>query len=289
MKRFLLKTAGYLILIISIANLFSFSSLYFLRKSNFYKPLFVNNYTQKHFDYVVLGSSTGLTTLNAFVIDSMTGMSGLNASMDDTSMGSQYVMLQQILKSGKKIDNCVLTISYVDAGNTTPTLSGNDYRFLPLVKENHIQEYYRGFDTIQARILSLSEWLPVIGVAYYNTEIFYPSLVTLINPKRRNRFDTKGNYVYPDQKKVKQRAAEGEKITFRNPFFYKIEELCRKNNIELIVYHPPVYKIKVIGEVSGHQFINHSNLFSDSIYFYDNIHVNRRGRNLATQAFANEL
>ncbi len=289
MKRFILKIVGYGFIAICGINLIAFASLYVLGKSSFYKPLFVANYGQQDFDYIVLGSSTGLTTLNTVLIDSITGYSGLNVSIDDTSLSSHYIMLKHFIESGKKSERCVLTVGYGDIANDMPSLSGNDYRFLPFIREPYIEEYYNNFDTEEARLLAYSKYLPFLGVSYFNAEIFYPSLLSLKNPDRRNRFDNRGNYVYPSSRRVADRADKKIQLEIRNPYFDKIVALCNQNKMQLILYHPPIYKRDIVAENVPYTFVNHSSLLESPTYFYDNIHVNKNGRRLATQAFAIEL
>ena len=84
MKQFLKSIGLYGLISFLFFNGIAFLCLFFLSKSSFYKPSFVKNgVVNNSFDYVVLGSSTGLTTLDTKLIDSVTGMKGLNISMDD--------------------------------------------------------------------------------------------------------------------------------------------------------------------------------------------------------------
>ena len=289
MKRFLLKIVGYGFIAFCCVNIIAFASLYSLRKSSFYKPLFVSNHIQQSFDYVVLGSSTGLTTLNTKQIDSITGFSGLNISIDDTSLSTHYLMLKHFIEIGKKSKRCVLALGHGDVGNDTPKLSGNDYRFLPFVNKPYVQEYYSGFETREAQILKNSTYFPFLGVSYYNAEIFYPSLMSILNPLKRNRFDSRGNYVYPVNKGAKERIRKEVQLEIKNPYLKKIERLCAENDIELILYHPPLYKRTIVPSGLSYRFINHSSILDNPDLFYDNIHVNKKGRRLASQAFAFEL
>lgn len=289
MKQFVLKIFGYGLIALCCANLIAFASLYALGKSSFYKPQFVENYEQRDFDYIVLGSSTGLTTLDTKLIDSITGLSGLNVSIDDTSLSSHYLMLKHFIESDNKSKRCVLTIGYGDMANATPSLSGNDYRFLPFIQRSYVQEYYKDFDTKDARIMAQSKYFPILGVGYFNAEIFYPSLLSIKNPERRNRFDDRGNYVYPTSKGIAERRDKNIQLEIRNPYLDKVVALCANNDIHLILYHPPVYGRTVVSEPLPTSFINHSSLIRNPRYYYDNIHVNKNGRRLATQALANEL
>lgn len=94
MKKFLTKIVLYTFFILLIGNGIAWLSLYFIGKSNLYKPQFVKNgVKEKYFDYVVLGSSTGLTTLDTKLIDEKLKTKGLNISMDDSALSSHYLML----------------------------------------------------------------------------------------------------------------------------------------------------------------------------------------------------
>jgi hypothetical protein len=290
MKKFLKHIVILLIAAFGFANLIALGSLSVLRKSSFYKPNFISNLEETNFDYVLLGSSTSLTTLNTFVIDSISGLKGINASMDDTSMGSHYLMLQHFLAEGKKASHCILTINPEDIGDSNPTLSGNDYRFLPEIKTTYVKEYYNNEEGSFFGPLRGTAFIPAYGVSYYNAEIFYPSLVSILKPETRNRFDSRGNYVYPNTGNpatIIQTTTTTLKIN--NPYFNKIEELCSLRGIELILYQPPIYKRKVVSADLNLNFINHSGLLDHKWYFYDVMHVNKKGRFAASVKFTKEL
>lgn len=272
-----------------ILNGIAFLSLFLLRKSNFYKPQFLENgVVEKDFDYVILGSSTGLTTLDTKLIDSITGKKGLNISLDDSGLPSHYLMLQHFYALQKKTKCLVLAITTWDMAVTNPVLNENDYRFLPDVNEKYIFEYYKKLELSNFKVLSFSKYFPIIGVAYYNTELFYPSIVAAFQPENRNRFDDKGNYSYPAFGGPKAKVYETKNLEIKNPYFIKIKQFCLDNNIKLILYQSPVFKTKVITN-DNQYLVNHSDLLKDSTLFYDNIHVNSKGRSICSERFASYL
>ena len=180
MKRFIKNILRYALAAFVLLQVIGFASLYALRTSSFYKPSFVvNSISETEFDYVILGSSTGLTTLNSSQIDDLTGLRGLNISIDDTSMSSHYLMLEHFLESEKSTRQLLLAISPGDIGNDQPKLSGNDYRFLPFISNDYVQEYYASFSSKEAQISAVSKYFPFMGVGYYNAELFYPSIVSV--------------------------------------------------------------------------------------------------------------
>lgn len=288
MRRFLLKIVIYATLCFLVLNAIAFLSLLFLGKSYFYKPQFVKNgVKEKNFDYIVLGSSTGLTTLDTKLIDSLTTKKGLNISMDDSALSSHHLMLQYFYSIGKKTDFLILTVTPWDLAEKHPKLNNNDYRFLTYVQEDCVSEYYNTIETGIFKKLWLSKYSPIIGLSYYNTELFYPSLVSVVKPKKRNQFDDKGNYSYPNLGSPKMKKQEVLTMEFKNPYFDKIKKFCAEKKINLILYQSPIYCTSVIVKDSmTTKFINHSNLFQTPDLFYDDIHVNKKGRELCSQKVA---
>jgi len=291
MKLFLIKIIGYGLLSFLILNGLAFLSLYLLGNSNFYKPQFVKNGVyEKKFDYVVLGSSTGLTTLDTKLIDSITGKKGLNISMDDSALSSHYLMLQHFYASQKRTKTLVLAITPWDLAVSNPVLNDNDYRFLPYISEKYVYEYYKSIEKSKFKVLTFSKYFPIIGLSYYNTELFYPSLVAALKPKKRNRFDDKGNYSYPNlggPSVIKYNIVD---LELKNPYYYKIKQFCSDNKIQLILYQSPLFNIRVEPiTIINQKLINHSQLIKQESFFYDNIHVNNKGRKICSLNFTKQL
>ncbi|MGS2726879.1 hypothetical protein ACU8DI_09750 [Psychroserpens sp. BH13MA-6] len=288
MKRISLIILSFVIL----AAMISAGCLYALRQSSFYKPSYlVNEVVADDFDYIIIGASTGLTTLNTKVIDSVLGVNGVNLSIDDTAIASQYLMLQHFLAEGKTTKYCVLAPNPMGYDIAKDDLSDNDYRFMPYVNRDYVSRYYQSFSGMEANLSYTSKWLPMLGVGYYNAELFYPSIVSLISPEKHNRFDTQGNYTYP---KVQRQDQKVEKRTdthlkFKNNYLEKIQELCRKNNIELICYVSPMLHRNILVDNPDYKVINHSHLIQTNALFYDELHVNSEGRETTSKQFAQDL
>lgn len=293
MMRLFLKRIGFVLLaFISLSMLISYASLWSLRQSSFYKPSFlVNSVADKDFDYIVLGASTGLTTLNTAVIDSVLQTNGINLSMDDTSLSSQYLMLQHFLAEGKTTKYCILAPSAASFDANPQDISDNDYRFLPFIHRDYVSDYFKSYTGSAASIISNSSWFPVQGVSYYNAEVFYPSLLAVFAPKKRNRFDARGNYTYPSQHNIDKPINEFKtmSISFKNNYVRKIKALCDQNNITLICYFSPIAGKKVEVALADFNIINHSDVLKNSLYFYDAIHVNSKGRQQASEQFTNDF
>lgn len=273
-------------LFLLIFNGIAVLSLLCLKNSNFYKPQFIENgLTIKDYDYVVLGSSTGLTTLDTKQIDSITGKKGINISMDDSAISSHYLMLEHFLALKNTTKTLVLTVTPWNANVVDPNLNDNDYRFLPYIFNDYVYDYYNDLEKSYFKPLTYSRFFPIIGLSYYNTELFYPSVVAALQPQKRNRFDDKGNYSYPSDVHPKPLDLKISQLENRNPYLFKIEKLCAENNIRLVYYLSPMYQTKIVTH-DNRTYINHSDLLKDPEFFYDEVHVSMQGRRLASEAFA---
>lgn len=290
MKKFLLKTALYLALALLIVNGIAWICLAVHRNASFYKPSFFTHAVKnKQVDYVVIGSSIGLTSINTKQIDSLNHTEGINLSIDDTSLSSNYLMLEHFFNQGGKTSYCILAISSWDLANASPQLNDNDYRFLPFVGEEYVHAYYASLEKGICKPLTYSHYFPFLGVCYYNTELLYPALVAALQPEKRNRFDAKGNYTYPPVSSVKKVPFSTVTLAWKNPYIAKIEALCKKNNAALILYQAPMLETKVVNLNSNYALINHATLLRPEDGFYDKIHVDCNGRKKATTALAIEL
>lgn len=291
MKKFLTKITFYTFFILLIGNATAYLSLYVLGKSQLYKNQFVKNgVAATQFDYVVLGSSTGLTTLDTKLIDEKIHTSGLNISMDDTSLSSHYLMLQFFLSLGKKTKQLVLCVTPDDLQNPINKLNNNDYRFLTEVQDSLVYNYYNRLEDKGLKVLTYSKFFPILGISYYNNELFYPSFYAFLKPNKRNRFDDKGNYTYPQIiNNLSEVGFASSKTNYVNPSFLKIQKLCQQKGIELIVYQSPIYRTNVVFPTTNEfKIINHSKILPEDL-FYDNIHVNSKGRTFCTLAFCEEM
>lgn len=289
MRKFLKKIAIYGFLSLVSFNLVAWASLYILGRSQFYKPQFISNgLKSRNYDYVVLGSSTGLTTLDTRQIDSITGLRGVNLSMDDTAAPSHYLMLQHFLEEGHSTQTLVLSVLPWDAQVTDPKIGKNDYRFLTYGDRDYVQAHFQALEDGYFRPLTLSRYLPIIGVATYNTEVFFPSLIAAAKPMYHNRFDDYGNYSYPESGGVTLTQKTTSPVHMRNPYLKKIEAVCKARGIRLIYYLSPNASTRY-ATGNSHEFINHSDLLDDGNRFYDGIHVNSRGRKVCSEAVAELL
>lgn len=292
MKEFLLKITKLLFVAFMLVNVISYVSLFCLSKSEFYKPSYLVNHfdDSTNFDYIVLGSSRGLTTINTNSIDNRLNTKGVNLSIDDTGLLTHSLMLTHFFENNFQTKKVILTLDRSFFEEKRMNVSDNDYRFLPFVTNDYVSDYYLKYENTQINKLYYSKFFPFLGVSYYNLELFFPSLITFFNSHRHNRFDEYGNYQYPDQKFNSIKELDVGNMNISNIKLLEFKKLCLRNNAELIIYIAPIYNTELnIGTSLDIEIINHASLLKTADNFYDVIHVNRKGREIATTALMKDI
>jgi len=288
MREFILKLLKYSLLALLLINVVAFVSLFCLRKSEFYKPSYLINHFEENtqFDYIVLGSSRGLTTINTKQIDKNIGSRGVNLSIDDTGLPTHRLMLEHFYTNNFKTKKVILTLDRGSFKKGEIKINDNDYRFLPFISNDYVHDYCLKYEKGIIKKLSYSKYFPFLGLSFYNAELFFPSIITIFDRKRRNRFDDYGNYQYPAGSKLNSNnKLVTDEAEISNPMVMDLKRLCEENNSELILYIAPIYKTKlIIKNDIGIKIINHVDIVESSDNFYDHIHVNQEGREITTKA-----
>ncbi len=292
MRKFLLKIIKLAFVAFILINVISYISLYLLSKSEFYKPSYLVNHFENNtkFDYVILGSSRGLTTINTNLMDDKLKTKGVNLSIDDTGLPTHSLMLTHFFESGFKAQKVILTLDSAFFSESNVGVSDNDYRFLPFMTNNYVSDYYSKYENKQIKKLSYSKYFPFLGMSYYNLELFFPSLMTVFNPQKHNRFDDNGNYQYPNQTLSSSKTVSVNKVAINNPMLLELKSLCSSNNTELVIYIAPIFNTELnVNTLFDIKVINHVNLIKTADNFYDIIHVNNKGREIATTALMKHI
>jgi hypothetical protein len=260
-----------------------------LKRSNLFKSTFVfNELKNKTLDYVIIGSSRGLTTLNSNLIDSLTGLSGFNASTDGGGIATNVLMLQHLIHNKVKFKYCIFTLDEIGIADNTYQFSKNTYRFVPFCQESYVQETMNKFEDCKEKFkFRASRFYPGFTVFENNKTLLTGAVKALINPKSRNRYDEKGNYTYPLGMPIdKNINFDTTEFSLYGKVYYDLLKICVDNNIKLVTYIAPIEgQFLKVPDIKN--LINHSDLLNNSKFFADELHVNPIGRQIATTAFAN--
>jgi len=261
-----------------------------LKSSNIFKSTYIHNQIKnKTFDYIIIGSSRGLTTLNTNLIDSLTGLNGFNASTDGAGLGTNILMFHHLIQNNINFGNIILVLDPIGIDDERAQFSKNTYRFFPFCSEKYFNQEIKKFENTKERSNFLaSYYYPGFTLCENNTVLFPSSLKALINPRLRNRFDEKGNYSYPMSKKASKLIAfDTVRFNTYGKLFEDFQKTCRKHNIQLTTYIAPI-EGTYLKLPRTPNLINHSDLLVDCKYFADELHVNPLGRELATKRFVED-
>ncbi|OOG70609.1 hypothetical protein [Algoriphagus sp. A40] len=293
MKKFVLKSALYLAVVLLLANGVAFLASFALEKSQFFKPSFlVNAFEPKQkFKVAVFGSSRSLASLDTKIIsDQMEGISA-NFSMDYTALPTTKLMVEHFFAQGFQSEYVVISIDLPDLDSSKTVISENDYRFFPFRKESYVVAYYKKYDEGMVKPLASSAHFPFLGIGYYNMELLGPALISAFKPEYRYQFDELGNFQYPDILGMKERPEfRYFQSALANPILKEIAELTSQNSSNLIIYIAPFLRDDIeILDSCPYVVINHARIINEPKYFSDYIHLVNSGKILATEAFIQDL
>ncbi len=296
MKKFIYKSLLFCVAVFVVLNAISWIVLEIHRNASLFKPSFVTNQIAgETFDYIILGSSVGYTGVNANVIDSITMMNGINLAMDGTNALTQSAMLTHFLNSGCRTKYCILALDEGRSNILRDDFCMNDFQFLPFISNKSIYNIYRNREKALggSYFRTLTGYIPMLGVTYYNAQIFYSSLLAIMNPDRRHHFDKKGVGQYPNGHTfdIDNIEFSEEVVEITNSSILDIKQICLNNNIEIIYYLPPKFNcISTVEDNDKISIINFRDRFNDNhTYFYDAVHLNVAGRDKISTDLASEL
>jgi hypothetical protein len=293
MKKFLLKSALYLLILLSLANGLALVAIFALGKSQFFKPSFLVNAFEpgKSFKMAVFGSSRGLASLDTKLISEQLGGLSANFSMDYTALPSAKLMLEHFYAQGYQAEYIVISLDLPDRDTSKTVISENDYRFLPFRNKSYVKDYFEKYDEGLIKPLAWSYYLPFLGLGYYNMELVGPTLISILKPAYKYQFDDLGNFQYPDYLGMNEKPEPRFfQTALTNPILKEIAALTAKNSSKLIIYIAPYLRDEItILDSCPYLVINNARLINEPKYFSDYIHVVNSGKKIATAAFIQEV
>jgi len=262
--------------------------LYSFQNTNFYKTTYAYRNQGSKFDFAILGSSRPLTSINTLVLGDSLEKRGFNFSLDDSHIGTHELMLKHLLAN--KISFDTLFLVYETENLTVAKMSSNDYRFLPFINADYVKNYFS--DKPEASLLQNSYYFPFLGLGYYNTELLFPCFFGTVRRSFSYNFDHVGDFSYPTKNKQIEGISEKTMdLNFDNQQLNNIYEICRNESIKLIVVITPSYKTKYLlkGQYTKFNVINLSGSLPESNYYFDQLHLNGRGKEKLTNYLVNHL
>lgn len=302
-----------LFITITLLALISFNLLIGARISSIYidKPSYVISNNNLQFDYICGGSSRVHNNFNTLLFDSITGLKGFNIGYGGSAIIENYTTLYLFLKSGNRTKNYLLQVednSLINQ-NIGMTYPFHDYFFFRQIGDPVIDEAYK--NSLPDIKYYLWKYIPFIKYCEFNN---YYSLKKIIKPplvdgdmllnKGYNKLDILHKPAFP-KNNYEAIISETRVDTININYLKKIQELCKQNHINFIIYSAPVYqpsyesyKPKNLRDsllnfvkqnnIPYYNFISDSN-FKNVSLFYDETHLNAIGTDKFTKQLATNL
>jgi hypothetical protein len=202
------------------------------------------------------------------------------------------MMLEHFIASGLKTKRCIISID--KHIQTDDEFSMNEFYFLPFIDKDYVYNSFKSREHGYFKVRTYSRYFPILGLAYYNQQLFFSSLISTVKPHYRHHFDKKGNSGYPVAvAPFVQNPKTCDTIVYLNASFRNIEKICKEHGIQLIWYLPPHWDNSLIDNdlCEGRIIINNRRLFEnvETKYMHDAVHVNVIGREIATIALCDSL
>lgn len=294
----IIKFVGIVIIVIIITDIMvGFGCRFYINNHRFSGEFGEIDYIAKKSDedIIILGSSVALNGINPNIITDSLGLSCYNGGANGQILPYYESLLECIVKREKKPSIIILglrTNELAGEGN-----GGRYSVFLPY--------YHTGMENIDKRLESKSweeRYLLYSNLYRYNPIWWRLFLYILLPPEEKGKNGFTGKpvpMVYPELKNDISSPITNERINS----FLNMVQLCKKNDIRLIVVFPPMYfnytdKTATIDYIEKYCINNgipcyndsqDSTFLSDSHLFYDNVHVNIVGCNKYMQIILERL
>jgi len=283
-KRWLVFAIVVYVLQFAIGQILDYSFL----KSEIYKSAVINSQVEKltNSDILIFGGSNGLVSFDNRILEERTHKEVYNLSEDDTNLKLHLLQLKLILNRGIKPERIILVIGSMEEG-----LSRNFLRYLPYLRHDEfVNNDFQKFSKLEFQAFKI---FPIFKWAKYNNDLLYPTLYSVfLNKNYHHRFDLNGDYEYPvvSTEAIGNGVNQKVELNYLDPNLVEFKNLCLQNGIALNVVNTPFLNKEVSWKSDGEGLMNFSSVFGNNAnLFYDAAHINKNGKLLFTNIFADSL
>lgn len=313
MGQFISRTVIYGVLFIALCYGLQFMADKGLRKSesNDYKNWTLILDGDIDADILVTGSSRAMRMIDPAIIDAITGVSSYNLGMEGARLKSQLTRWDAYLKSNKSPELIIQTVDLMSMGHAETVFKKQ--QFLPFLSEPTIYENLKEVDNR----LFLDRYFPLYKYHGYISEFKEGIGLFLGRPSAYQYTEYKG-YESKDKKFNNEFQQMKDNMTgnvLLHPeglieegfeILYRMINDCEKRDIELVLAFTPQYfgltelqtqadyllvEFEKLGNIPNVHFINyvHHDICKDKTYFYNAMHLNKKGADIFTEMLVNDL
>lgn len=289
MKKFFIQLFKLLVICYVLFWLMDVGFTHVFKKGNYTKVQWLAKVKNQNYDFIIHGNSRAFTTIDIPKIEAATGKKGINISVDGSSITDQYIMLKLFLLNNNKFKKMYLQIDPFSS-NTEEIFDFAVPKFFPYLKDTVVFDHFKqfGYEWYAYR------YIPFYRYAKYNTLWGIHEVINDQFGILPQDFDQYGDFFYPgtDYKGPEKLRDLTFDLKGRYKFLNQIIQLCKDNNIEVILFTAPVADIRIDAKYKqniieftnlmlkekGVHYYNYGDLYgNDPKYFYNVIHITKAG------------
>ena len=301
MRKFLLKSAIVLGLVFGFILGYGSFCDYFFQQKQFLdlseKKQWVLAQEGKSYDYAVLGSSRAYGAFDMNLLDSLTGWNGINLGANGSGFKDNYLVLCLFLKTNK-IRKLFLQVDMASLNSKTSFSNEfHAFTFFPYWEEKEVKVVLK--EEIPILTSPINDLAPQWRYFYYN-KYFSPKEVwrRIQLSKTQNDLYSKskggiiGDYLDPKEKKIQTYELPKTADPSDWNYLMKIKAKAESAGIEVIFFSAPRYQdnqkeVKsILSSLPNRKVFPGGFDFSDLGLFYDQGHLNEKGRKYFTRLFS---
>jgi len=289
MRRFLKKSLVFVIILLTAALLLDvIYTAIISQSSERNKVENVIHTKNKKFDIVFMGTSRAN---NHFVpeIFEKKGYKSFNYGMSGSHMFETALMLKLMMANNYKIKNLVMEADLSICNEKRD--EGTTARFMPYIHRNEIIKNHFKSELDFYQIY----YLPFYRYIKFDNKIGFRELYDVVSKKPTNTLYNKGYYPLLSNRKGKMKNDISTLKPIRNKYYETIKEICKKNNIKLIVVMTPMCEktkgLEYFEKVNKlyPEIHNFENAITDDKYFSSCGHLNDEGAKKFTRILIDSL
>jgi hypothetical protein len=242
----------------------------------------------KKFDYAIVGSSRAAMHLNAVTIEKETGKKGFNFGVNGSELFENKLTIKVLIK--KEITQKVF-LQIDNNFDTEIPDKANSANWLPFTNKKYIGDEFQKLENKDE--YTLYEKIPFYKYLSHDGHIGFRENFMSLMGRENPSFKNLG--LLNDKKSIlKDSISEFKYVVNKknNKQLNEIIDLCKKNNVELILFTSPFYRPDKKIELFEENFENYydfSDALNDYKLYYNPTHLNSTGAEKFTKLFIEEF
>ncbi len=262
-------------------------------------------------ELLVAGSSRAMRLIDPKILEDKTGLDSYNLGMEGARLRSQLARWDSYLAYNKPPRVIIQTVDLMSMGHAETVFKKQQY--LPFLSDNNIYDHLKLVDNR----LFLDRYFPLYKYHGYMDEFkeglrLYAGQSPSIKHTEYKGFEAKDKSWNREFKQMTDTLKRGYLLhpdELIEEGFEILDDMikdCRKRNIQLVLVFTPQYSgftdlqvqtdslvmgFEQLGKESNVHFINYvyDPICSDTTYFYNAMHLNRKGATVFTEQLAKDL